>query len=124
MLLTTTATDIQPAVIGFKTVLRGRFIGTCGKCKMTSAIDAVTAVARVNGRRVAGWATDAGDFVAMNDSSRAACACGRSVYGVELRIVQGRFSPDHKCGARCRNSKGHTCDCSCGGANHGQGFCA
>lgn len=44
--------------------------------------------------------------------------CGREV---TLRAVVGRFKPDHKCDARCRNSKGFTCDCSCGGANHGCG---
>lgn len=27
----------------------------------------------------------------------------------------------HKCDARCRNAKGHDCQCSCGGANHGAG---
>lgn len=27
----------------------------------------------------------------------------------------------HKCDARCRNAKGHNCECSCGGKNHGAG---
>jgi hypothetical protein len=27
----------------------------------------------------------------------------------------------HKCDARCTNAKGHKCECSCGGANHGRG---
>ena len=26
----------------------------------------------------------------------------------------------HKCDARCRNGKGHTCECQCGGVNHGR----
>jgi hypothetical protein len=26
----------------------------------------------------------------------------------------------HKCDARCQNAKGHDCECSCGGANHGK----
>lgn len=25
----------------------------------------------------------------------------------------------HKCDARCMNAKGHNCECSCGGKNHG-----
>lgn len=44
------------------------------------------------------------------------CSCGKEVH---LRPVAGRVSPDHKCGAKCLNSKGHVCECSCGGANHG-----
>lgn len=27
----------------------------------------------------------------------------------------------HKCDSRCMNSKGHNCECSCGGKNHGAG---
>ena len=27
----------------------------------------------------------------------------------------------HKCDARCRNAKGHDCECSCGGEFHGAG---
>jgi hypothetical protein len=29
---------------------------------------------------------------------------------------------EHKCGAKCRSSKGPVCECSCGGAHHGGGF--
>jgi hypothetical protein len=25
----------------------------------------------------------------------------------------------HKCDGRCRSAKGHSCECSCGGKNHG-----
>lgn len=28
-------------------------------------------------------------------------------------------NPDHKCDARCTSARGHNCECSCGGANHG-----
>lgn len=44
------------------------------------------------------------------------CACGRTM---TARLLRGHVSPDHKCGARCLASKGHVCECSCGGANHG-----
>ena len=44
------------------------------------------------------------------------CDCGRSMTAKPLR---GSVSPDHECGARCLGSKGHVCECSCGGANHG-----
>lgn len=42
----------------------------------------------------------------------------------ELRteIVNGKFSKDHICDSRCTGAKGHNCECSCGGANHGKDF--
>ena len=46
------------------------------------------------------------------------CACGR---GVTLHRVSGKHS-DHECNATCMNAKGHSCECSCGGANHGAGM--
>lgn len=57
-------------------------------------------------------------------------ACGAAEYsargkhqlhGKEMVV---RLSPDHKCDARCLNAKGHICECSCGGENHGAGFLA
>lgn len=44
--------------------------------------------------------------------------CGREVY---LQPVKGTRKPEIKCGAKCWSSKGHVCDCSCGGRNHGCG---
>lgn len=35
--------------------------------------------------------------------------------------VRGTFANHKRCDARCTNAKGHTCECSCGGANHGKG---
>jgi hypothetical protein len=43
--------------------------------------------------------------------------CGRSW---DFHRVQGAKNTT-KCGARCRNSKGHVCECECGGKNHGCG---
>jgi hypothetical protein len=38
-----------------------------------------------------------------------------------MRTVQGTYSAVHKCDSRCLNARGHSCTCSCGGANHGRG---
>jgi hypothetical protein len=38
-----------------------------------------------------------------------------------LKAVKGTFSAEHQCDSRCLNAKGHSCTCSCGGANHGRG---
>ena len=35
--------------------------------------------------------------------------------------VKGTFKADVKCNAKCVGSKGHVCECACGGQNHGAG---
>ena len=36
------------------------------------------------------------------------------------RSIEFKRNPSlHKCDARCQSAKGHQCECSCGGANHG-----
>lgn len=38
------------------------------------------------------------------------------------RMILRKSNPsNHKCDARCRNAKGHSCECSCGGKYHGAG---
>jgi hypothetical protein len=40
------------------------------------------------------------------------------------RIIHRKSNPsNHKCDARCQHAKGHNCECSCGGKNHGAGGC-
>ncbi len=42
--------------------------------------------------------------------------CQKMMSFGELKAI---FRPDHKCDARCTSARGHHCECSCGGANHG-----
>lgn len=51
--------------------------------------------------------------------SRETCACGREL---SFHVVKGVYRADKTCDSRCINSKGHLCECSCGGANHGAGY--
>lgn len=44
--------------------------------------------------------------------------CGKQL---NATMVRGKFSSVHTCGAKCLASKGPTCECSCGGKNHGAG---
>lgn len=38
------------------------------------------------------------------------------------RSIQYSEKPSlHSCGSKCRNAKGHDCECECGGKNHGAG---
>jgi len=36
--------------------------------------------------------------------------------------VQGHYSESHKCGAKCMGAVGPSCDCQCGGENHGRNY--
>lgn len=46
-------------------------------------------------------------------------ACGGS--SAEFIVVRGRVVESVKCGPKCRGAVGPSCDCSCGGDNHGSG---
>lgn len=46
------------------------------------------------------------------------CACGRRH---KITTIKGTKN-ETPCGAKCLHSKGHVCECSCGGANHGAGL--
>ena len=70
-----------------------RNIGRCRSCKKAHRIESS-----------AGWIP----------STR--CECGAIV---KLAVVHGSYDPHIECGAKCRNAVGPSCDCSCGGANHG-----
>ena len=51
-------------------------------------------------------------------------ACGwetKKTWLCEASRIFGKVSDKHQCGSKCLNAKGHSCDCSCGGANHGAG---
>jgi hypothetical protein len=70
---------------------------------------------------------------------RMATVYGRTAYGRFIRASKDYFCPscnaqtwegqriegtttEHVCDVRCTDAKGFRCECSCGGANHGQGF--
>lgn len=42
----------------------------------------------------------------------------------EHRRIEGFYVADKKCDGRCMGATGHSCECSCGGANHGIGAAA
>ena len=47
------------------------------------------------------------------------CECGMTQQGER---VSGKFSERETCGAKCRSSKGPSCECSCSGENHGANY--
>ncbi len=57
----------------------------------------------------------------LNDTCISCRGCGMNRAADPVR---GRISLRHTCGAKCLESKGFTCECSCGGKNHGAGYAA
>ena len=58
--------------------------------------------------------------IVLRDFTCAGCAGHHAT----LKVVQGSFSASVKCGGKCRNAVGPSCDCSCNGQNHGSGHTA
>ena len=49
------------------------------------------------------------------------CAkCGKPM---EHKRLESYVNEGVPCDARCTGARGHTCECSCGGAHHGQDWC-
>jgi len=77
--------------------LNRSWVATCPRCKTH--------------RRV-----EAGDTAAILNGAPLLVCCGATV---PAKLAKGTAN-DTKCGAKCTGSKGHVCDCSCGGKNHGR----
>lgn len=77
--------------------LNRAWVATCPRCKAH--------------RRV-----EAGDTAAILNGAPLVVCCGEMVHA---RMVKGSTN-DTRCGAKCTGSKGHVCECSCGGKNHGR----
>ena len=91
-----------------------RYIATCKTCKQHMSTEAfkLNTVGEVLG--------------AMVRSARYYWAIPCRTCGKECaaRAVRGTYNPEHKCNAKCLASHGPTCDCSCGGKNHGASWAA
>jgi len=55
----------------------------------------------------------AGSF---SDGCFMTCPCGKRF---PVRPVRGTHNPDKACSARCQSATGPSCECACGGDNHG-----
>lgn len=90
----------------------------CKDCGVRTSV--LTTVNPYNSRPVAGPAyTDVFD---VNSYMCVLCrGCNRPKIA---QAVVGKVSKVHTCGARCLASHGPSCECSCGGKNHGAGYAA
>jgi len=80
--------------------------------------------ALMTGRYPANSAAEGAVFIGataacLNDFCIVCRGCGRNR---SAELVRGKVSHVHTCGAKCLSSKGPSCECSCGGKNHGAGF--
>lgn len=117
--MTTTTTTTREAITK---AVAGMY--RCRSCKATARVDFELSFVRVT----TGWKSTTYDRrftrngVALplalvgGEVPPVRCACGAWTYG---RQIRARLS-EHKCDARCTGARGHDCECSCNGANHGR----
>ena len=55
-------------------------------------------------------------FQALQSGVYIVCPCGSRGIARSMNIT---IVPERACTSRCTNAQGPTCDCSCGGHNHG-----
>lgn len=110
-----------------------RYNGTCKACGGTTSVLATKGQqVKVDGHWTIEYVTETGAVLHgySHDTSVILAHCKNGcpstataggIRAIILKPVFGTFKKEITCGARCRGSKGHVCDCSCGGANHGMG---
>ena len=101
----------------------------CKKCKVGKRVEYAFGSQRNGFYRV-----DASNKPIMSGIYIQACGGGKpTVYGGDIEmgvcpschkmmdygVLNAHVVPEHKCDARCMASRGPSCECSCGGANHG-----
>jgi|SRR6185312_3079836 len=96
-----------------------RYIAKCKGCGcFTSGL-----TAGQDARKSKGDASRGGSvYTHVNGSIVLDCRkCGEPRYA---KLVRGVVSTKHECNAKCLSSTGTTCECSCGGKNHGASYSA
>lgn len=91
------------------------YIGTCRTCGTTVRVDDLTPYRNDPDGNVRRLAT----LPAIPCPN----GCHR-VNGLALRYLKARTVAAIPCGPKCQSAKGPSCDCSCGGANHGSNYAA
>lgn len=51
------------------------------------------------------------------------CWCPEHNRRLDWNQLKGRVVPDRECNGVCMGAVGPSCDCSCGGENHGKSHC-
>lgn len=112
--MTATATALYTSSTRTFTSTR-RAIGKCKVCKATHR-----AVARFEVTETQTWGITGGKTrrnSKLLDGREDVFCCGQFV---ALKRIEGHQN-ETPCDERCTEAKGHKCECSCGGRNHGAG---
>lgn len=107
-----------------------RYFGKCKACKSAIVVDAKRGNAyllpvrgvEINSVHYYSQTLFLAPFHCVVSDGYVLCKCG--VPCKTMNALVGKFSDKHVCGAKCLNSKGPSCECSCGGKNHGSGHVA
>jgi hypothetical protein len=98
---------------------RTTWIAKCSACKTATRAESVGQAFRL-GKGEYRWGLTPGPVYTNAGGIVIDCrACGRPRYAKQ---IVGRYSARHTCGARCMASTGPSCECSCGGKNHGASY--
>jgi len=84
----------------------------CGARATGSYTEAVTVVSGFYAGR---FTTSRSRRIVSVDAPKT-CACGGTY---RQRAIKATYRRDVPCDSRCTGAKGHVCECSCSGANHG-----
>lgn len=98
-----------------------RYFGKCKACKAAVVVDStrkviVSTAVLLGGGPVQDFAFQPFEVVAALPGYFS-CQCGGAVKN--WKSLKAAVSEKHVCGAKCIASKGPSCECSCGGKNHG-----
>ncbi len=98
-------------------------------CRACGAVTSVLLVERLDNVKDEkyGWVyrfRAADDSVVLFSLGRAIVACRGCGEARWALPVNGKLVEGKKCDARCTGAKGHNCECSCGGKNHGANHAA
>jgi len=101
-------------------------IYNCKRCKLGKRVDYSA------GREKSGqysWPfrlDDAGRrvFPGANQTGNGDGTCPGCSKEMAWNYLKAVLVVEHKCDARCSEARGHSCECACGGKNHGKGWAA
>lgn len=96
-----------------------RHNGSCRRCgRAHTALVTRTVASTRRSDQVREQSRKVTEKLADGTTWRGVECCGSHV---SMRPVKGIRRDEIVCGSKCTGSKGHVCECSCGGRNHGAG---
>ena len=108
----------------YNTSRNGRYNGHCSKCgKVVSFLNVGLCS---SGEKLFANQADGNiaEYVNGNLYVKHTCPVNPATRYLRLRIVLGKYNPERECNSLCMAARGHNCECSCGGQNHGAAHAA